>query len=96
MRARGIQYESFYLGPSLYVAPALDAGVTELDTYLPGEGWEYRHVWSDVAYSGGQLGTVAAPYGKPAVFVVVGKEVPELDTVMEFVKEENGTQIAGD
>lgn len=35
-RARSIQYESFYLGPSLYVTPVLDPGVDELEVYLPG------------------------------------------------------------
>ena len=96
MRARAIKYESFYLGPSLYVAPVLDPGVFELQVYLPGEGWEYRHVWSNATYQGGQDVRVAAPYGQPAVFVVVGKEMLELESFLTFVRQENGTEIVVD
>lgn len=95
-RARAIQYESFYLGPSLYVAPVLDPAVQEVHVYLPGTGWQYRHVWSNETYAGGQDVKVAAPYGKPAVFVVVGMELAELAGFFDFVARENGTVLRGD
>ena len=91
-KARAIQYESFYLGPSLYVAPVLDPDTFELEVYLPGKGWGYRHVWSNMTFEGGQSVQVAAPYGQPAVFVVGGKEMPELESFLEFVEREKGTQ----
>lgn len=97
MRARHITYESFYLGPSLYVAPVLDAHVTEVEVYFPGsDNCKYTHVWTGVQYSGGQEATVTAPYGKPPVFIVKGKEMPELETFLDFVRRENGTKVTID
>ena len=95
-QARQIKYESFYLGPSLYVATVLDPDMFEVEVYLPGNGWEYRHVWSNETYSGGETARVAAPYGQPAVFVVVGKEMEELDGFLEFVEREKGTEISAE
>ena len=95
MRARQISYESFYFGPSLYVAPVLDPQTFELTVYLPGN-WSYTHVWSGQRYEGGQEVQVLAPYGKPAVFLVDGKQVPELNSFLQFVKQENGTVVAVD
>lgn len=96
MRARRISYESFYLGASLYVAPILDPQVSELNVYLPGgnDKWRFTHVWSGYRYTGGQNITVSVPYGKPAVFIVDGKQVPELDSFLEFVKKENSTVLS--
>lgn len=97
MRARQISYESFYLGPSLYVAPVLDPQAFELDVYLPGSNvCGYLHVWTGVRYSGGQEVKISTPYGKPAVFVVEGKEMPELQSFLSFVKQENTTQLTID
>ena len=98
MRARQITYESFYLGPSLYVAPVLDPDTTEVDIYLPGpgSGRKYNHVWTGVSYDGGQEISISAPCGKPAVFVVEGEERPELQPFLDFVKRENGTQLSID
>lgn len=97
-KARQISFQSFYLGPDLYVAPVLDPDTEELDVYLPGTAPSggrrtYTHVWSGQIYQGGQTVRVAAPYGKPAVFVVDGAQSEELDTFLEFVKNENGTSI---
>lgn len=94
MKARAISYQSFYLGPSLYVAPVLDSRTFELNVYLPGAEWKYMHVWTGRQYSGGQEITIPTPLGKPAVFVVEGKEMQELKSFLEFVKRENGTKIA--
>ena len=97
-RARQISFESFYLGPSLYVAPVLDPNTFELQVYLPGGDtkWNYIHVWSGHRYVGGQDIEVSTPYGKPAVFLVEGKELPELAPFLEFVRRENQTMITVD
>ena len=98
MKARQISYESFYLGPSLYVAPVLDPQASEVQVYFPGGSNEYKytHVWTGMQYSSGQEATVSAPYGKPAVFIVEGKEMPELQSFLEFAKKENGTILTID
>ncbi|KAK5167568.1 uncharacterized protein LTR77_007267 [Saxophila tyrrhenica] len=90
--ARKINYQSFYLGPSLYVAPVLDPHTFELEVYLPGR-CEFTHVWTGMRYHGGQRVRVGTPYGKPAVFLVGGNEMPELESFLQFVKRENGTSI---
>ncbi len=94
--ARKISYESFYLGPSLYVAPVLDPQTFEVDVYLPDKACEYTHVWTGVSYNGGQRVKVAAPYGKPAVFLVGGKWLPELQSFLLFVEQENGASLSID
>lgn len=92
LKARKIQYESFFLGPSLYVAPVLDPLTFEVDVYLPGDG-EYVHVWTGKKFAGGQTTRVAVPYGQPAVFIVGGEWVPELEGFLDFVRKENGTTL---
>ena len=98
MRARQISYESFYLGPSLYVAPVLDPQTFELDIYLPGGALKgaYTHVWTGVQYDGGQNIKVSTPHGRPALFVVGGAEMEELQSFLDFVKRENSTEIEVD
>lgn len=93
--ARTISYQSFYLGSDLFVAPVLDAGRKSLDVYLPGTNPSrtYTHVWSGKTYHAGQTVHVAAPYGKPAVFLVDHAKTPELDVFLDFVREENSTAI---
>lgn len=96
LRTRVISYESFYLGAHLYMAPVVDPGADELDVYLPGDhGKTFTHVWSDVTYHGGQDIKVAAPLGKPAIFVVndAAERVPELASLLEFVGKENETVL---
>jgi alpha-glucosidase (family GH31 glycosyl hydrolase) len=97
-RARQISYESFYLGGSLYVAPVLDPETSQVQVYFPGsaDSCKYTHVWTGSKYIGGQEATIFAPYGKPAVFVVEGKEVPELQSFLDFVRSENGTKLTID
>ncbi|KAF2211633.1 glycoside hydrolase family 31 protein [Cercospora zeae-maydis SCOH1-5] len=96
LRARNISYQSFYLGQHLYVAPILDPQTFEVNVYLPaGNGNRtYEHVWTGNRYTGGQDVTVAAPYGKPAVFLVDGARTPELQPFLEFVKAENNTKLS--
>ncbi|CAL5867105.1 uncharacterized protein PFLUO_LOCUS1317 [Penicillium psychrofluorescens] len=91
--ARHISYQSFFLGPDLYVAPVLDPGATAVQVYLPGRNETYTHVWSARTYPGGQSITVGAPYGKPAVFIVGNRKHSDLDPFLKFVHEENSTTI---
>lgn len=89
LRARQISYQSFFLGPDLYVAPVLDRQTFNLSVYLPGFSGNgtYTHVWSGKVYDAGQDVIVDAPYGKPAVFFVNNAQTPELETFRAFVKE---------
>jgi alpha-glucosidase (family GH31 glycosyl hydrolase) len=93
--ARELVYESFYLGPSLYVAPVLDPQTFEIKVYFPGSSNDskYVHVWTGTKYSSGEEAMVPTPYGQPAVFVVEGKEMPELQSFLDFVKRENATKL---
>lgn len=91
LEARAISYQSFYLGPSLYAAPVLDPQTFGVDVYLPGDR-NFTHVWTGKRYKPGQRITVPAPYGQPAVFIVEGAEIPELETFLEFVKKEKKTK----
>ncbi|GJN74019.1 hypothetical protein PLICBS_008103 [Purpureocillium lilacinum] len=93
-RARSIGYESFFLGPDLYVAPVLDPGVKAVKVYLPGSFKDsYTHIWSGATFSGGVDVTVDAPWGKPAVFVVNHAATTGLSNLMDFVRKENDTVI---
>ncbi|KAJ5762679.1 hypothetical protein N7533_001360 [Penicillium manginii] len=92
VKAKSISYESFYLGADLYVAPVVDSGRTSVEVYLPGKE-TFTHVWSGAKYEGGQTIRVAAPYGKPAVFVVGKPQHNDLKDFLEFARKENGTVI---
>jgi alpha-glucosidase (family GH31 glycosyl hydrolase) len=94
LKAREISYQSFYLGPNLYVAPVLDPQTFQVNVYLPDENQTYEHVWTGVVYQGGQDVTVSAPYGKPAVFLVNGVKTVELQPFLDFVKQENATVVS--
>ena len=96
LRARAITYESFYLGPDLYIAPVLDPQVFELDVHLPGSAGKrtYTHIWTGMRYEAGQDITVPTPYGKPAIFIVNGSTRQELQPLIDFVRRENGTNIS--
>ena len=92
---RNISYESFYLGPDLFVAPVLDPGVTESHTYLPGDDANsFRHVWSGQKFHGGQTITVQARFGQPPIFVVNNAETPELKSFLDFVSKEGNTIVS--
>jgi alpha-glucosidase len=60
--------ETQYLyGPDLLVAPAIEAGRTDWNVYLPA-GADWMHAWTGDRHAGGQWVTVAAPLGEPPVF----------------------------
>ncbi len=52
--------DAYLFGPSLLVAPVMEAGQRQLAMYLPA-GAQWTHVWSGETYEGGQTVTVAAP-----------------------------------
>lgn len=95
--ARRIGFESFYLGPDLYVAPVFDSGISQLQVYLPGSSSQkYTHVWSGVTFEGGSTVKVNAPFGKPAIFLVNHASRPELKNFLDFVRGETHTTITID
>ncbi|OWK29903.1 alpha-glucosidase [Sphingomonas mucosissima] len=57
----------FAYGRDLIVAPVIEAGADRWSAYLPA-GPEWRHLWSDAVFTGGQNVEVAAPIGQPPVF----------------------------
>ena len=66
--ARAAEVEDAYLlGADLLVAPVHAAGATHWPVYLPA-GADWVHLWSGIAYAGGQEVSVAAPIGEPPVF----------------------------
>lgn len=65
LHARG---DAYMLGADLLVAPVLEPGAGSRTVALPaGETW--IHAWSGTAFDGGACATVAAPWGRPPVFV---------------------------
>lgn len=76
----GIQYEQFMMGADVIVAPLLDAGVEEVEVYLPPGKW--LHHWSGETFVvegvSGEFVLVDAPIGEPGVFYKAGSEVAEL------------------
>ena len=58
--------DQFLLGDELLVAPITEEGATAREVYLPAGTW--YHVWTGVAYEGGQRVSVDAPLGEPPVF----------------------------
>lgn len=61
--------ETAYLyGRDLLVAPVIAEGVAEQPVYLP-RGADWVHVWSGERIAGGATAEVAAPIGRPPVFV---------------------------
>jgi alpha-glucosidase (family GH31 glycosyl hydrolase) len=59
----------FLLGPDLMVAPVLDRGADAVDVYFP-EGSAWTDLWTGAeAGSPGEWASMAAPLGRPAVFL---------------------------
>ena len=59
--------DAYLYGSDLLVAPVHRAGCAQWETYLPA-GDQWIHVWTGVAFVGGDTVTVAAPLGHPPVF----------------------------
>ena len=59
--------DAYLFGPSLLVAPVMEAGQRQRSVYLPA-GAQWTHVWSGETYEGGQTVTVAAPLEEIPVF----------------------------
>ena len=67
--------DEFLLGPSILVAPVLDAGARERVVYLPA-GARWRDGWTAVPLEGGRRYRVAAPLDRVPVFLRGDAEVP--------------------
>lgn len=67
--------DEFLLGPSILVAPVLEAGARERVVYLPA-GARWRDGWSGVALEGGRRYRAAAPLDRVPVFLRDDAEVP--------------------
>ena len=59
--------DAYLFGPSLLVAPVMEAGQRQRQVYLP-SGAQWTHVWSGQTYEGGQTVTVDAPLEEIPVF----------------------------
>lgn len=72
-----VEPRSFLLGDQLLVAPVLEPGVVQVEVALPAGRWV--HLWSRREYRirAGEVVTVPAPMGQPAVFYPVGSAVGE-------------------
>ena len=68
--------QSFFLGPSLVVAPVVERGATTRTAYFPDGEWV--DFWTGDRYAGRQRVTVAAPLdgGRAPVFVRAGAILP--------------------
>ncbi len=81
------QDQEFMLGPSLLVAPVIQAGAITRTVYLPaGSNWIDYH--SDINYTGGQNVTVDAPLGRIPVFVRAGAVLPG-GPQLQFVEDQS-------
>lgn len=69
--------DAYLYGADLLVAPVWQAGELARNLYLPkGDCWV--HVWSGEVFDGGADVSVAAPFGKPAVFYRQGSSFTDL------------------
>lgn len=95
--ARKIVDESFFLGSAILVAPVYSPVAETLEVYLPAVEGNYMHLWSMRLYSAGQNVTVAAPYGKPGVFMrwpLEGDEPQLLKDLLAFARKEKDTVLS--
>jgi alpha-glucosidase (family GH31 glycosyl hydrolase) len=81
--------QSYFLGPSLLVAPVLEPGAVSRTVYLPAGDWV--DFWTDARYAGAQEITVPAPLdgGRAPVFVRAGTILPLADTFDSLVPSED-------
>ena len=67
--------DEMMLGPSLLVAPVVEAGATRREVYLPaGAGW--FDTWSGTLHEGGQTVSLAAPWDQPPLLAREGCAIP--------------------
>lgn len=67
--------DQFLLGPSILVAPVLEAGARERSLYLPA-GARWRDGWTGQSYAAGRRHVVPAPLDRIPVFLRDDAEVP--------------------
>ena len=66
--------DSYMFGPSLLVAPILEAGATQREIYLP-RGSVWKDAYTGKTYEGGQTVTVPAPIDIIPVMIRDGAEL---------------------
>jgi alpha-glucosidase len=76
--------DEFFVGPSILVAPALAANVTQRAVYLP--AGVFYDFYTGATYTGPTTVTLAAPLGRIPVLVKGGSVVPE-QQVVDYVGE---------
>ena len=70
--------QQYMFGDTLLVAPVIEEGAITREVYLPAGHW--FHVFTGDTYEGGQMVTVDAPLGTPAVFSL-GVDRPDLRAI---------------
>jgi len=70
--------QEYMFGDTLLVAPVIEEGAITREVYLPAGHW--FHVFTGDTYEGGQMVTVDAPLGTPAVFSL-GVDRPDLRAI---------------
>lgn len=79
-------FNQYLYGRDLLVAPIHEAGADARSVYLP-KGDDWRHIWQDKVYQGGQTVEISAPIGKPAVFIrECAKDRAELADFLSIIK----------
>ena len=84
--------DGFMIGPALYLAPVREPGVGERAVYLPAGRW--YDVWTGAVHdhAQGEAILVAAPLGRPPLFVRGGTVVPFQRSV-QSTGEDTGGQL---
>jgi len=82
------RYE-FMFGPSILVAPVVEAGVSQWKVYLPQNQGGWIDFWSGKKYTGGQTVSVDVDISKIPLFVKGGSIIP-LGPEKQYASEETG------
>jgi alpha-glucosidase len=67
--------DDYLVGPDLLVATVVEPGATSREVYLPA-GARWADFWTGEWFDGGRTVRVAAPWGRPPLFVREGAAIP--------------------
>lgn len=70
----------YLLGEYCLVAPIVESGAHSRTIMIP-QDTQWRHIWSGAIYEGGEH-QIAAPFGSPPVFALVGSPFDQLSTAL--------------
>ncbi|WP_345954350.1 TIM-barrel domain-containing protein [Mucilaginibacter sp. PAMB04168] len=84
------RYE-YLFGKSMLVAPVTEAGIKELEVYLP-QSTIWYDWWSEKQYNGGQVIKTDAPQDKIPVFIKAGAIIP-VGPPMQYTKEKTADTL---